>query len=89
MARRLNLTKDQGRLTRTLLDSDHVIIMDYADYMRCILEQPIADDFRLWVEQHLQMLPTIMCEQFADRADVDQYLLDIKIIAGLKPKIED
>jgi hypothetical protein len=88
MAKKLRLTQDTGALSRTLLDSDHVIVMDYDYYCSCILDQPISSELRQWVEHNLDMMTVILGEQFSDRADIDKYYLDIKIIAGLKPRRE-
>lgn len=85
--KKLNLVKDSSPSTRLIFDSEHVIIIGYDDYMGCVLAQPIDPNFRPWVEQNLAMLPTLLCEQFFDHTQhADEYELDIKILAGLKPK---
>lgn len=85
MAKKLGIIKDHGTLAQTLFNSEHIIVMDYLDYRNCILDQPIAPELRQWVEHNLDMMTVILGEQFSDRADIDKYYLDIKIIAGLKP----
>ena len=90
MAKKLRLTRDTGALSRTLLDSDHVIVMDYDYYCSCILDQPISSELRPWVENNLGMLSTILNEQFmVSEVQVDNFELDIKIIAGLKPRRQE